>query len=314
MDLNELASSLDAFEQVDVSDFQRRARILQSMWRKQQGYPVGEHRRGSTSRPLGSRLPMPWAEQSLANFITDNIREVVRSEVCDADLSKGKLYGKPRIFNDLLSSQPLCFNLFAELRGDLDLASSVVNKLTDGRFSEVRAILFEHSPGRKDGRYLGDRSAFDVFLKCATSSGGNGFIGIEVKYHENLRGPASEHRKRYDEVAEQMGCFAQEAKQALKSSPLQQIWRDHLLTGVTRSVDGYDDALFVMLYPQDNGHVSDAITAYRACLTNAESFAGWTLEEFLHRMQMKSKAEWIALFVDRYLAFGKIDEQLGGAD
>jgi len=82
VDLVELARSLSVLEQVDVSDFQRRARILQAIWREEQGFPCGEQRSKAESRPLGSRLPMPWAQESLANF-SPQAREVVRSEVCD---------------------------------------------------------------------------------------------------------------------------------------------------------------------------------------------------------------------------------------
>ena len=102
----------------------------------------------------------------------------------------GKLYGKPRIFNDLLSSQPLCFNLFGELTCDLPLASAVVNSMTDGRFKEVTKIDFEWSPGRRESRYLNDRSAFDVFLRCRTAAGGKG------KGEAGKRGEGTLHRRR----------------------------------------------------------------------------------------------------------------------
>jgi len=61
MTLDELAQQFHARERVDQSTFQRRARVLQSMCREEQGYELGEHRSGRAARPLGSRLPMPWA-------------------------------------------------------------------------------------------------------------------------------------------------------------------------------------------------------------------------------------------------------------
>jgi hypothetical protein len=312
MDLNELARSLNVLEKVDVSAFQRRARVLQSIWREEQGFVCGEHRSNSGSRLLGSRLSMPWAQETLSNFITTNIREVVRCEVCNPVRSMGKLYGKPRIFNDLLSSQPLCFNLFGELSVDLPLASSIVRELTEGRFPQVHSISFEHSPGRRDPRYTGDRSAFDVFIECSAASGGRGFIGIEVKYHENLIGPSGGHQTRYDEIAHRMACFAPEAIDALMSEPLQQIWRDHLLAGITREVDNYDDAMFVMLYPTENEHVRNAVTAYRRCLTDTSSFSDWTLEDVTCRIRAHSAPVWNDRFIDRHLSFEKIETRLGG--
>ena len=59
MTLRELAKRYSALEAVDKSDFQRSARILQSMWRAEQGYEIGELKTRSGSKPLGSRLFMP---------------------------------------------------------------------------------------------------------------------------------------------------------------------------------------------------------------------------------------------------------------
>ncbi len=316
MNLTKLAEDLHAKESVDKSDFQRTARILQSIWREEQGYMPGKYldEEGKTNF-RGSRLLMPEAEDSLSNFITDVVRQVVREEVCNQESSKGKLFGKPRIFDNLLSSQPLCFNLFAELKRDIPLATDLVKELTSGRFRQVNAIEFEFSPGRRDTRYLGDRSAFDVFIDCETSTGGRGFIGIEVKYHENLIGPAGkdgERRQnvRYDQVADKMNCFSARTRDALKLSPLEQIWRDHLLAGAMCDTDHYEDALFVMLYPKDNHHVKGAVTDYRNCLSNDSSFAEWTIEDVCSCLKKYSTAGWIDLFVDRYLAFEKVKARL----
>jgi len=90
MDLDELARSLHAFEKVDFSSFQRHARILQSIWREEQGNECGMHLGQTGSRPLGSRLVMLWAKEKLANFLTENIRRVVREEVLDPQLSAGR--------------------------------------------------------------------------------------------------------------------------------------------------------------------------------------------------------------------------------
>lgn len=261
MTLDELAAELFALEAIDKQPFQRRARVLQAIWRTERAYACGEHRSKGTTRPLGSRLVMPWAKDTLANFLTEGIREVVRLEVLDPVRSKGKLFGKPRLFNDLLSSQPLCFNLFSELRANLGLATKLIGHLTDGRFSDVVAIEFEHSPSRGDARYSHDRSAFDAFFACRTRTGGRGFVAVEVKYHENLANSAAPHRPRYDEVAASMGCFRPDAAAALRGAPLQQIWRDHLLCGAMRGADGYDDAQFVMLYPRENEACRKAVEA-----------------------------------------------------
>lgn len=306
----ELASELHALETVDKSTFRRRARVLQSLWRHDLGYACGEHR----GRPLGSRLPMPWARESLANYLTPTIREVVRTEVCDPIRAAGKLFGKPRIFNDLLSSQPLAFNLFGELQRDRDLATQLIADLTAGRFAEVTSVGFEESPGRSDPKYTGDRSAFDVFIECRTGRGAPAFLGIEVKYHESLEDKAASHRSRYDELATLMRCFTSAALAQLRETPLQQIWRDHLLAGSLLQGSVYEDGAFVFLYPRDNTHCASAIGAYTACLSDPSSLLVWTLEAVLASLRRYSHAPWISAFHERYLDFGRIERALSGRE
>ena len=152
----------------DRIPFQWKARLLQSQWRERQGLPPADYR----GKLRGARIPMPGAQETLANYLTPTIREVVRREVQDPVRAKGKLFGRPRIYNNLLSSQPLCFNLFGELTENLPLATSTLSELTAGRVHHVQAIDFEFSPGRGEARYTGDRSAFDVYIRYETPTGG----------------------------------------------------------------------------------------------------------------------------------------------
>jgi hypothetical protein len=284
------------------SSFQRRARLIQALWREEMGYPIGLHR----GTPLGSRLAMPFAEQSLANYLTPTIRRVVRREVLEAPPGQGRLFGRPRIFNDLLSSQPLCFNLFAELAEDRELAASVLNGLLpEIGVSRVLQIEFEYSPGRGDPLLTDDRSAFDVFIRYENFRGAPEFLGIEVKYHENLVGSAAAHRNRYDELAASMDCFVPEARDALMRQPLQQIWRDHLLVAAVRSArPEYGRGRFVLLSPARNERCRRAVAGYRACLRDDQSFLAWSLEEVLDALAFQSTAPWIGHLRRRYLGSG----------
>lgn len=118
--------------------WQRRLRLLQSLWRQEQGLDAGVHPRsgGAGARPLGSRLQLPEAEERLSNHLTDTIREVVRDELGRAR-EDGKLFSAPRIYDDLLSSQPLCFNLFGELTADLGAATVAAQHQWPGRVNQV---------------------------------------------------------------------------------------------------------------------------------------------------------------------------------
>jgi hypothetical protein len=88
----------------------------------------------------------------------------------------------------LLSSQPLAFNLFDELKRNGTLATKVFKELYPNlEIERIENIVFEHSPGRKDLKYTGDSSAFDVFIEYSTKSEKLSFLGIEVKYAEHLK-------------------------------------------------------------------------------------------------------------------------------
>ena len=278
--------------------YQRLFRVRQARWRTANGLPVGLHR----GAPLGSRIAMPYARDHLANYLTDNVRAVVRAEVVEGDRSRGKLYGAPRIYADALSSQPMCFNLFGELTLDLDLASRALSVLVGDTVRATR-IAFEHSPGRGDARFTADRSAFDVYVEYLRGER-RGFLGIEVKYHESLKDSPGTHRARYDEIAAAMGAFRSDAVERWRARPLQQIWRDHLLAGSLRldRASGFDEGAFVFLYPSENTRCRAAVAAYQDCLTaRCSSFLPWTLEDVCAALRDADAGAWLEAFERRYL-------------
>ena len=305
--LDELAKSYLAFEKSDKSEFRRKARILQSMWRSEKGYKPGMFH----GREIGSLMSMPEAEENLNNYLSETIKEVVRNEVIENPM-KGKLFKRDRIFNNLLSSQPLCFNLFAELQQNLELATKVFNKLVPELIKQVTKIEFEYSPGRRDPKYTGDRTASDVYVEFKNFKDGDGFIGIEVKYHENMIGDEKikkpEKLKRYREIANEMKCFRDGCINKLLQSPLSQIWRDHLLVGSILNIGDFENGFFVFLYPKENIHCREAVEDYKQYLTNDKTLKVWFLEDVAKAIKEETNEKWIEELINRYLNFEKISE------
>lgn len=284
------------------NEFQARARRLAELWREERRLPIGEHR----GHPMGSRLEMPFAREELANYLTDTVKRVVREQVLDPRLSRGKVYQKPRIFDNLLSSQPMAFNLFGELSANYVLATEVFRDVLPDRVDRVTGFEFEHSPGRMDRRYTENKSAFDVYVRFSTPGGGKGFAGIEVKYHEDLKNRPSEHKPRYDEVARKMNVFHERKLGDLRERPVQQIWLDHLLSGI-HGIEDRLESVFLFLYPKDNACCAAAIEKYRECLMDERGFVPLTLERFVEALKRHSEDGWIRDFEERYLDFGRID-------
>ncbi|MEO8179440.1 MAG: hypothetical protein ABI895_11475 [Deltaproteobacteria bacterium] len=282
--------------------WQRELRRRQSCWREARGYPIGLHR----GRPLGSRLAMPEAEEKLWNFLTPAIGELVRREYLangSAPREQQKMYGHPRLFADLLSSQPLAFNLFGELAMDLSRASAAARRLWPGRVDRVTRIEFEWSLGRWNRRYLNNGTAADVAIFHTTPGGGTGVIFIETKYHEDLCGKDHAIKPRYLEVVLNSEVFLSHALETLQRGSLQQLWLDHLLVLALRGADNLDSALFLLAYPEINERCRDAIPAYRAALDadKPSTFEARTLEEIVSVVEEDADAGWARGFRERYL-------------
>lgn len=279
------------------SAFAACCRLLQSKWRERKGYPKGEY---------GNFLNGDFAINSKANFLTDNIKQLVADKIISVR-KQGGVIREPRIWDNLLSSQPLCFNLFGEQYYDLELATAYFRALFPGKVDKVTAIDFEYSPGRGDYKYTGDKSAFDVFVEYTTDNK-KGFIGIEVKYSESLREEsikdAERHfRERYVYWTENCGLFKPNSISRLKYPPLSQIWRDHLLSIATKQ--DYDEGFFVFLYPTKNKQCQAGVDEYQEHLlsTNEEEtgFYPRYLEDYIGVLHQITNSNWSQELIERYI-------------
>lgn len=297
----------------DKSVFAANARLLQSIWRHEKGIPL--------KRTFGNFLSTEQAYCNQLNFLTPKIREVVREEVEQNERKTGperKVIKRDRLYENLLASQPLAFNLFAELIApDYELANRVFTKLYSDQIKKITSIEFEISLGRGDIKYTGDRSAFDVFI-CYEGHKGAGFIGIEIKYSEALLDTPASFKERYREVAIQSGKFAEDGIAELCKMPvsLEQIWRDHLLSlSMLPPVNpDFDEGFFVYLFPGQNEECVNALDRYfRLLKSHDQREVGLhilLMEDFLDALKIESNEKWIRDFEDRYLRFEKIDSYI----
>ena len=135
-------------------------------------------------RPIGSRVDTASGLAGV-NFLSDATRRAVDHRLAKPQRQKFETLNETRLRCDLLSSMPMCFNLFGSMWADPALASEVTHRWFPG-LCPVGAdveVLFECSPGRADPRWLDDRNAFDASLRIRTD-GNVHLIGFETKYHE----------------------------------------------------------------------------------------------------------------------------------
>jgi PD-(D/E)XK nuclease superfamily len=194
--------------QPDITAYKRRARLQQARWRQMRQLPVGgQLQRDGSRAPVGSRLDLAHAEATAANFLSSRITAAVHHRVAHPEAHQ--TLNMERLWSDLLSSMPMCFNLLGELWGDSERATAAMSGWfpdVPGRVGELR---FEWSPGRLDPSYLGNRSAFDAVLLLDLPGGTKGVLGLETKYHEHAQveaRPRPDRLHRYREVTERRAC------------------------------------------------------------------------------------------------------------
>jgi hypothetical protein len=185
---------------------------------------------GANATPVGSRLALAFARESGMNFISPAVLDAVRNRLAAPE--RHETLKADRLWADLLSSMPLCFNLFGGVAGDPGAARRAVDAWWPEAPAGDAVVRFEHSPGRRDPAFLGNQSAFDAAFAIHGRDGSRGIVGVETKYHEHAlaeRPPKPVSLARYVEVTERFGIFVEGWRERILGKDLQQIWLDHLL-------------------------------------------------------------------------------------
>jgi hypothetical protein len=242
------------------------------------------YRGGEGATAVGSRLALEFAKTSGANFVTTAAVAAARSRLANPE--PHQMISEDRLWADLLSSMPLCFNVFGDCGVDSEQATSAVRSWWPNAPSGAATARFEHSPGRRDSSFLGNQSAFDVSFHVDTGKGGRAIIGVETKYHEHAKReppPKPTALNRYVEIAERSGVFMDGWRAAVVGTELQQIWLDHLLVlAMLQHPSGtWSWGRFVLVHPSENPSFARAATAYRGLLRDTDTFESRTLENLL---------------------------------
>lgn len=253
----------DAFVATDTP-FAAVARFLQSLWRQEAGYAVGTFK----GRRLGSYLTEEDGKRGV-NFITQEVAALVRRELLYLD--RGTRVDTKRLMQNLLTSQALCFNLFGTLKLNPAVAQAFFRQLAPDIAVEALDLRFEHAPGRTSANSTGDNTAFDAFAECRNAGGQPTCLAFEVKYVEHMRDESTAPRQQLDALATEAAIFTDPTDLALRTAPLQQLWREHLLTLSLIGPDRpYADGRFIFIAPRLNTDCWNAADTYTRHLTTPD--------------------------------------------
>lgn len=294
--------------------FRAAARLLQAFWLKDREIPTGslvyETRDGDIVAEYGSILDHKAAEEG-RNFLTRDIYKLALRELVLRE--DGAYYDEDRLRANALSSMPLVFNIWGPLALDLNLATRVFKQILPEFVDTVEHVGFESAPARHDPRYLSDGTAFDVVMRCKTTSGELGTIFIEVKYSEDASGPAARHRPRYDEASRAVQLYNDPDDPALRSVALEQFVREHMVAQLAVDNGYTQQAVFLGVAPRLNRRIQNAFRVYSGLLIEPEhrddnrvTFVPITLETLIEAISNAGAAEYARALWARYCDFERI--------
>jgi PD-(D/E)XK nuclease superfamily len=289
-----------------MTAFRQTLRYHQARWREAKGHPIGTQpiapRPGGRSRPVGSRLPLDYACETGANFVTASAREAVSART--SVVEPHQTLDHQRLWADLLWSPALAFNLFGDLAADPALADRAVHAWWPDAPGAVLDLRFAHSPGRLDPTYLNSLRAFDAAFILDLGGGMRGILAVDTKYHDRAKAeiPRPENLARYVEVAERSGAFAPGTIDSLGGrGELAVMWLEHLLlfSILQHAGAAWSWGRYVVVHPAGNSDVAGLCARYAALLADASTFSSVALEELLDARALPRRT--LAALRDRYV-------------
>jgi hypothetical protein len=301
-----------------ASDSRRTARyrLLQSWYREQVlNAEYGEYRVNGGTRPLGSLLSMhDVVKRPALNFLTKEAASYAL-ERADIVRASGGSIDKARLARNMLSSLPMTFSIFGELRAREDRGLDVVRAFLDPHAVAVEVMECVWRPAVD---VLGDRSVFDAGVITLRADGSRHLIGIDVKYTEQFNRTIY-NSDGYRQVHEYSGWFHPGTARPLLGPATNQLWRTSLLAAACaqRDVMGVSSASIVVMCLSEDPDATRALAGLSAALVEPQDHCRIvSLESFVAGVRdgLGPQDGWADAFATRYLDPPPIHAELPDED
>ena len=257
------------------------------------------------------------------NFLTKDTFEHAKYRVEHKE--KYETIESDRLFNNLLSSQPMAFNLFCPLRQMLKESPETATKVIKAALSgypihKVMAVELEFIPANYED-LTGDKSAMDAIIKFEDEAGKMGFIAVETKYSENLGTNVAYDRDKNGKkipraqslkAVRELQCFNADVEKSITDgdTPLTQIYRNFLLS----EMYGHKEGLLpysIILAPKKHPTTKIELESLTGGLRDEykEKIKSVDLEDFVDAIIHNCPDNYRIVFerfYDRYLNFDKL--------
>ena len=175
-----------------IKEFTQKCRELQGAYRERMGEPMGvgpwppENKK---SRPQinmlvdGKKTGKNFVNEFTFNYAKYRVENKQHNETID----------EYRLFNNMLSSQPMAFNLFCPFiqmlkEGKEEVVTTIFKAIfPDKHIREVTKVELEFLHTKIEN-YLNDCTAMDAIVRYKDTDGKPAFIAIETKFAANLAG------------------------------------------------------------------------------------------------------------------------------
>lgn len=302
--------------------FVAKCRLLQSIYRVEIGEQIRPYKGRDRVYYLGNYIE--HGESSGANFLEEYIFAYAKYRL--AYKRPYETINSDRLYNNLLSSQPMAFNLFCPLKRLLNERPSAATlalraALPDHRIAEVTDVELEYIPAN----YMelsGDKSAMDAIIRFVDEDGNRCFIAVETKYSENLgtnvaydtdENGNKTPRQQSIKAVKRLKCFSSDVERDIINGDiaLTQIYRNFLLSEMYGLEEGLRSHS-IILAPREHPSTERELNS----LTNglSDEYKGKIkhirLEDFVERLIANTPSEYSATFgkfYDRYLNFDKVN-------
>lgn len=303
--------------------FTAKARKLQSLWRVQNGLEIGigseRNSIDKNGQPSYYGNMIKYGESTGSNFFYPETFAYAQWRV--QTKLKDETINDYRLFNNLMSSMPMAFNLFHPLmmlhtQNPAAVDRMIQNAFPDFPIFKVKEIGLEFIPTPIE-RYTNDKSAMDAFIRFYDKKGGEYIIAIETKYTDSLGTNSASGKgvvKKQIQLLKELDLFTEKGIHKLESEEIQmsQLYRNFLLAEKYRQVQQLKNSYSIILEPKDHPSKEVEIDSFKELIKDEYKnlkLNKFSLESFVEKLKENCPfdyLDWLNWFEDRYLEFKKI--------
>lgn len=244
------------------NNFRKRMRLHQGWWRTfVLGENEGKHPKNVDENICNTLLN---GKQTKNNFLSASVENIIKEVLERRNSESSGLVDENRLYNNLLSSQPLCFNFFTPFYINYKVAIKFLRKFFP-EITAVNEVYFEFANSKNKF----DNSAFDIAFDVNDGSK-KGIIGFECKYTDSFSSKKYD-KTQYEIIYQKSDIWGKPYKELIKSK-FNQLFRNQLIGESFKQDKQYDFAYLVLFCHHKDEEAIKIANEYKLMLKDEKSY------------------------------------------